>query len=593
MNRRGLIKKTILSFLLYGYSSKRGSNAESLCRNRVIEDEKCSMPEMFGAKVDGDFNNKKAIEDALLHSYKTGLPCVFSNGLYNSDDIEFYFPVSIIIENGSFLNFSLTISGHRLNITDTVRTVLGWEECPSSKDSFPLSLGLFRPGDIIALQLDDEYGGNAKHGNENGLDILEVKSSNTSTISFRNKTRLAYSKPSFGKLNQVTRINGSLDKGAKLINGNFEGVFSVGDILRIENIDGKDSVSGSKFYFEYIKVKQIVEEHMILESRTIYSYENPWVIGTGFLRQVHITGNGGIKKLVIRNSSDVIITSLSVKRLIVSNCYGLNISNVKSEGLQEPSTINITYCFGKSIINNLTVSNSLSVTDNAALKIMSSPQLILSDIIISDSNSSSKKQSNYCLFVDAFYTPYLCWNDNIIVSNVICEKPNSNFSRGAWFYGLRNSIVDSIVGTDVFFQGSVDTMFERINIPGYSLEIKDLIRCTVHSKCSKVLFQGGQQNILNLMYGNVKDKKGLSKEKIIKFTYGKINPETGVNYSKGESNFLALNGQSWISENSYPSISIEYQDKMAIDTGVVSNELERKIFNIGSDVSILSIKDRY
>ncbi|MBL2353020.1 hypothetical protein ELJ11_30080, partial [Klebsiella pneumoniae] len=77
---------------------------------------------------------------------------------------------------------------------------------------------------------------------------------------------------------------------------------------------------------------------------------------------------------------------------------------------------------------------------------------ILSNITISDSNSSSKKQSNYSLFVDSLYTPYSCWNDNIIVNNVICERPRSHFKRGVWFYGLRRSVIDSIVGADVFLQ---------------------------------------------------------------------------------------------------------------------------------------------
>ena len=593
MNRRGLIKSVLFSSILLGYSSKGRSNTERTNRNYVLEGENVTLPEMFGAKSNSDKNNKKAIEDALFHSYETGGACVFSNGLYNSDDIDFHFPVEIRIENGSFLNFSLTISGQRLNIINAVNTRLDWEKCLRFKDNFPLPDSPFKQGDIISLQLGDEQGGNARRGNENGIDILKVRGTSESEIFFESKTRLAYLNPIIGKLKQAARVYGDLDKGVKNITGNFQGVFTVGDIIRIENVDGEDGVSGSKFYFEYIKIKSVSKECMTLESRTIYSYKNPWVVGTGFLKRVHISGNGGIKKLSIRNSTNVLVSSLSVRRLIVSNCYGLNLSNIKSDGLQESSTINITYCFGKSIINNLTVSNSLSTTDNATLKIMSSPQLILSNVIISDSNSNSKKQSNYCLFIDAFYTPYLCWNDNIIVNNVICETPNSNFTRGVWFYGLRNSIIDSIVGTDVFFQGSVDTMFERINIPGNTLEIKDLVRCTVSSKCSNVLFQGGQRNSLSVMYGSNKGRYIPVKRKIIKFTYGKTNPETGEGYLKGDNNFVELNGQSWVTDDSYPSISIEHQVGITIDTGIISSELEQKMFNIGREVSTLSIKNRY
>ncbi|MFQ1061156.1 hypothetical protein ACJWUX_25760 [Klebsiella pneumoniae] len=595
MNRRGLLKSFLFSPFLYGYSSKGIGNTECILAEENNKEIKYSTPEMFGSKKANKTNTKVAIEKALTYSHKKGIPCRFSGGVYDSEDIDFNFPVNIIIEAGSYLNFILTISGERLSKSDTIKSSLSWDECTRGKISFPMSSNQYKSGDIISIELDDIHGGNAQKGNQNGIDILEINDNTTSVLSFKNKTRFPYFHPKISKLNNVIKISGVLNKGTKEINGNFEGLFSAGDILRIENIDGEDSVSGSRYYFEYIKVSKVLKDRMVLKSRTIYSHKNPWIIKTGFLEQVHITGNGGVKKLVIQSANDVIVSSLLIKRLILSNCYEINLSNVKSDGLYEPSTINITYCFGKSIIENLNVSSSFGITDNAVLKVMSSPQLILSNVVISDSNSNSKKQGNYCLFIDALYTPYLCWNDNIIVNNVICEKSSSNISRSIWFYGLRNSVIDSIVGADTFLQGSIDTMFKGINIPGHFLEIKDLVRCTVDSKCAKVLIEGGQYNVFELVYGSTKSLNKTTQaeqSRTIKFTRGKIQPETGETYSIGSSNYLKLDGYSWISKETYPSLYVEYQDNLSLDTDINFDILRANIVKTGAQVSQLAIKNK-
>ncbi|MCV5918032.1 hypothetical protein OFN60_31905, partial [Escherichia coli] len=91
---------------------------------------------------------------------------------------------------------------------------------------------------------------------------------------------------------------------------------------------------------------------------------------TNFIKHVNLTGEGRIKKLVLRNIKDVKLSSLFINRLIISNCYGVNVSNLTLTGLGEPSTVNITYCFGKSIFQNLQISNSESNSDNSTLKIM-------------------------------------------------------------------------------------------------------------------------------------------------------------------------------------------------------------------------------
>ena len=66
---------------------------------------------MFGAKSDGVFNNKEAIEKALQYAYINGLSCTFLKGQYYSEDISIDFPIRIVLQNGCYLNFELSVIG--------------------------------------------------------------------------------------------------------------------------------------------------------------------------------------------------------------------------------------------------------------------------------------------------------------------------------------------------------------------------------------------------------------------------------------------------------------------------------------------------
>ncbi|HHR3255595.1 TPA: hypothetical protein ACS3VH_002678 [Klebsiella oxytoca] len=594
MRRRDLLRSIAISPLVIGIPSKgkEGSKSQSDALECQIHNGSIT-PEMFGAKSDGVFNNKEAIEKALHYAYINGFSCTFLKGEYYSENISINVPVKIIVQNGCYLNFELSVIGGLFFSDAESRINQGWESFSPGTNAFSNKNFKINRGDVVSISLDYRHGGSAQIGNENGIDILNVVDVNESTFRVKNGTRFPYSYPVISKLKGVFAFTGDLPKGSYRINGNFINKFNPGDVIRIENVDGTDSVGGGKFYFEYVKIKTVNQSHIILHSRTIYSHLNPWIIKTDFLNQVNITGEGRIKKLILRNIKDLRVSSLFINRLIISNCYGINLSNLTLAGLSEPSTVNITYCFGKSIIQNLDISNSESNSDNSTLKIMSSPQVILSNVIISDSNSSSKKQSNYSLFIDSLYTPYSCWNDNIIVNNVICERPKSYFKRGIWFYGLRNSVIESIVGADVFLQGSVDTYFKNFNVPNYKLEIKDLVRCDVTVKCASAVLRGGKDNTFRLDFdGHLSDDS--SKDSYYcKFTSGTLNPESGDKYSQGEGNYLYFSCPTVVSRNNQENLNIEFQKNLTIEPTRLSLVKAKNSIKTGKEVSNIHIKNNF
>lgn len=594
MRRRDLLRSMALSPLVISIPSKGKEGFKSHPENLGCQINTDSVsPEMFGAKSDGVFNNKEAIEKALQYAYINGLSCTFLKGQYYSEDISIDFPIRIVLQNGCYLNFELSVIGGLFYSESESIINQDWKAFSRGTRSFSNKNSKMNKGDMVSVSLDYRHGGSAQIGNENGIDILNVIDINENDFIVKNGTRFPYSYPIISKLKSVIAFKGEIPKDSYIINGDFINKFSPGDIIRIENVDGTDSVGGGKYYFEYVEVKSVNNSHIILSARTVYSHTNPWLIKTNFINHVNLTGEGRIKKLVLRNIKDVKLSSLFINRLIISSCYGVNVSNLTLTGLGEPSTVNITYCFGKSIFQNLQISNSESNSDNSTLKIMSSPQIILSNITISDSNSSSKKQSNYSLFVDSLYTPYSCWNDNIIVNNVICERPRSHFKRGVWFYGLRRSVIDSIVGADVFLQGSVDCYFKNFNVSNYMLEIKDLVRCDVTAKCMSAVTRGGIDNVLRLEFDGRLTGDFSDKSHYCKFTAGTLNPEKGVNYSQGDGNYLYFNSPTLNSTDNKINLSVEFQKNLIIEPTRLSLLRQRESLKMGKDVSNIYIKNNF
>ena len=488
-------------------------------------------PEMFGAKANGTNDDTAAILLTLNYAYANNLTCKFEGGTYYGTTVRINYPVSVEVAGSAFLNFNFVIQGTFVEAKNSVATTLTWAQVPVGTTSIAGNFSAFTAGGIVAIKLNDTSGGSAARGNEAGFDFSSISAASGTTLTLSTATRLAYQSPDIIEVNKGIAYTGTLAADTYSVAGNYTSLFAVGDVIRIENLDGTDSVEAKTFYFEYAKVASISTTAMTFKSRLQYSHVNPWLIKTGFIKSPKIIGKGRLKKLEIRLADTPIVDGLDIDRLIVGNTYDCTTMNINSRGVGEPSTVNHSFCFGRGRIHGLRAGGSISTTDNASCKLMSCPGMIVSDIL-SDNTTSTGSQGDYGFYVDAYYTPYRCWNKNITVNNVIAELPRSSVTRAIWFYGMKNSTIKNLSGAQVFLQGSIDSVFESINTPDSGMEVRDLVRCRVSGVVNSLLWLGCFYSSLDVMIKSISTAAS-SLNIACRAGAGTTNPEDGTSYTVG------------------------------------------------------------
>ena len=488
-------------------------------------------PEMFGAKANGTNDDTAAILLTLNYAYANNLTCKFEGGTYYGTTVRINYPVSVEVAGSAFLNFNFVIQGTFVEAKNSVATTLTWAQVPVGTTSIAGNFSAFTAGGIVAIKLNDTSGGSAARGNEAGFDFSSISAASGTTLTLSTATRLAYQSPDIIEVNKGIAYTGTLAADTYSVAGNYTSLFAVGDVIRIENLDGTDSVEAKTFYFEYAKVASISTTAMTFKSRLQYSHVNPWLIKTGFIKSPKIIGKGRLKKLEIRLADTPIVDGLDIDRLIVGNTYDCTTMNINSRGVGEPSTVNHSFCFGRGRIHGLRAGGSISTTDNASCKLMSCPGMIVSDVL-SDNTTSTGSQGDYGFYVDAYYTPYRCWNKNITVNNVIAELPRSSVTRAIWFYGMKNSTIKNLSGAQVFLQGSIDSVFESINTPDSGMEVRDLVRCRVSGVVNSLLWLGCFYSSLDVMIKSISTAAS-SLNIACRAGAGTTNPEDGTSYTVG------------------------------------------------------------
>lgn len=488
-------------------------------------------PEMFGAKANGTNDDTAAILLTLNYAYANNLTCKFEGGTYYGTTVRINYPVSVEVVGSAFLNFNFIIQGAFVEAKNSVATTLTWAQVPVGTTSIAGNFSAFTAGGIVAIKLNDTSGGSAARGNEAGFDFSSISAASGTTLTLSTATRLAYQSPDIIEVNKGIAYTGTLAADTYSVAGNYTSLFAVGDVIRIENLDGTDSVEAKTFYFEYAKVASISTTAMTFKSRLQYSHVNPWLIKTGFIKSPKIIGKGRLKRLEIRLADTPIVDGLDIDRLIVGNTYDCTTMNINSRGVGEPSSVNHSFCFGRGRIHGLRAGGSISTTDNASCKLMSCPGMIVSDVL-SDNTTSTGSQGDYGFFVDAYFTPYRCWNKNITVNNVIAELPRSSVTRAIWFYGMKNSTIKNLSGAQVFLQGSIDSVFESINTPDSGMEVRDLVRCRVSGVVNSLLWLGCFYSSLDVMIKSISTAAS-SLNIACRAGAGTTNPEDGTSYTVG------------------------------------------------------------
>ncbi|MQT83933.1 hypothetical protein GHN92_05035 [Pseudomonas sp. FSL R10-2964] len=463
-----------------------------------------------------------AFEYAGLHGLSVEIP----DGVYTGPDIFYSKPVSVVLRKNAFLNFGLELSGRDAMKSASVTLAGDFDAYPAGTTTFNDNFSAYTAGDIVMIELSN---GGSQAYNEAGFDFAVVQSASSAQLVLTTGTRLAYRAPTISKLSNAARFTGALAKGSIDIPGDYAAQFSVGEMIRIENIDGVSGVEGSSFYFEFVKVTAVDAFKVALEARTQASYLNPWLIKVDALTDVSISG-GRIRRLTAANNLELSLDRVRSDRQIVMKGYGHRIVAQESRGLGDPSTSNLTWVWNADV-STAKGGGSVGVTDNAALKFMSCPGLTLDGA--RGYNTKATAQGNYSVYIDFFYTPYKIWNSSVIAKNIRGVTPNGGSPRSVWMTGLENSTVD-ILGGQAFIQSSVDTNVV-VQAAGHHLEIADLVGCAVITDCKTVSWQGCIDSTIN---GKTRDSQGTTTGNRVvwaRASAGK-HPVTGEVYLTGSNN---------------------------------------------------------
>lgn len=521
------------------------------------------------------------ITDALREASNSGSTLVFSPGTYSPGSaVTVDFPINLMVTAGVFLDFPIVIKGKPVAFNESVKTTLPSSVCPAGTTKFSGDFSIFSPGQVVGIKLGDNTNGSASYNNEAGWDFKTVQAASSTSLTLTEGIRWTFDQPEFVKPVYAKRFNGQVQRGSFTITGNFTDGISVGDVVRIENIDGTDGVNGKKDYFEMLKVSAITSSEITFETRTCYAHSNPWIILTNPVKGSSIKGTGRLSRLEVRSVDSPIVNGLDIDRLIVGLCHNINIGEITSRGVGEPSSVNFTFCFGRGFLYNVRASGSVAQTDNAALKIMSCPRLMVSKCSPHNSTATGS-QGDYGFYIDAFYSPYWCWNDGMIVEGIVAERPRSPVTRAVWMFGLRNSVVDNVSGAQVFLQGCSRTVFTNIMTPDDLLELRDLVGCSVAAHSMNALVLGCWQSEFDLTTYGV--GSGTNLNIAVRVGAGVTHPETGVNTPIGKDNLF--NVRSYTTNASATTLNVSKQTRPVFGPKCMDDASVSKSLTLGSDIS--------
>lgn len=491
-----------------------------------------------------------AVLAALQYAYANGLSVEIPDGTYTGSDIVYDKPVSMVMRQGAFFDFAVDISGREAMKSDSVTLVGDFPVFPVATTTFAGNFSAYAPGNIVMIELS---AGGSQTYNEAGFDFAVVQTADASQLTLTTGTRLAYRAPKISKLSNTSRHTGTIARDAIVITGDYTAQFAVGDVIRVENVDGTGGAEGSAFYFEFNKVSAIDATQITLETRTIQQYINPWLIKTDMIKGIKISG-GRIKRLTIRHADSVFIYALDVDRAIYGSWYRYQVIGGHRRGLQEPSTSNATWLFNGSM-SDISCGGSSGSTDNGAFKILSCPNMQL--LNISGGNTKATAQGNYGVFLDFFFTPYRVWNENLQAQNIRGETPNGGSDRSVWVTGVRNGNLQ-ITGGHVFLQSMVDCLV-FVGCASKQLEVADIVRSNVKGDCKFVTWNGCFDSTLDVA---VRDTLGVNSNRCCWVRGGTKNPETGAPYTQGDNN--EFNVVNYSANPSDTTIYLQIQDNPVI-----------------------------
>lgn len=193
--------------------------------------------------------------------------------------------VTLILDPGANLNYSLILSGSGYHRSNTVSSAGSYI---AGTTTFSGNFSAYTSGQTVLIEQI-----NPTSANQIGLEFAKVSSASSTQLVLATGTRYAYSTPNISVTTTALQASGTTLKGSLTISGNFTSVFSVGNLVRLENTTSTDDVASDTNYFEILRVASINSSAITFESATHAAYGNPWLVQINSISNISIKGNGG------------------------------------------------------------------------------------------------------------------------------------------------------------------------------------------------------------------------------------------------------------------------------------------------------------
>lgn len=352
----------------------------------------------------------------------------------------------------------------------------------------PGNFSSYSPGDKVLITLVE--GETAFNGsiNQIGVHFATVASASSSSLVINEPVPFAFDRYTVGKV-PFTKVSGVVPAETRTLSGDFSHL-TVGQVCRIENTTGVDSVDGLVGYFEYVRVKAKSATSVTFMDPLVMTYGDPVISAGRFIDRVSIV-NANIDILHLQCALYPHVSGCFMHRSINGWVHNGTYSDVTAIG-NTPTIVNFTYPRSMTI-NGVSASGAQGTTDNSAYKMMGAINCTVDSVVVDDYGITSGSQSINGLYVDFLFTPYRGWCVGNVMNNLKAGKESGGL--GAWFDGMRDSVIDGLVaGGHIRLYELEDSIVSNI-ISTNHIFTRNLVRCDIDRPHGMAMQNTGSVNI--------------------------------------------------------------------------------------------------
>lgn len=340
--------------------------------------------------------------------------------------------ISVQLHEQAVFNGTINFEGDGIEKTQTVSLTGDWTVFPIGTTTFNGNFSSFIPDDVVLIETTIQH----ESYNQIGIEFAKVLTASGTQLVIDRATKFPYSNPTISKVTKAKEVIGAINKGSYEITGDFTSFLSVGDLVRIENINGVDNVDVTKAYFELNRVSEIDATKVSFENFISVNFTDVWLVGLNSIKNNGIHG-GYAKTIITKHAQDFKIAPIRSQKYLGYYTFGLELIGQKNKSIT-PTGMDFIYCYNVNILN-LDAKGSRGITDNGNIKFMSGVNINITNLISKDTKRTDGGTASIIpLFIDYAFTPYKNWNSGFNISNVDV-KGNKNSGLDMWVIGVKDS----------------------------------------------------------------------------------------------------------------------------------------------------------